>query len=166
MEKENKRNNGDKKLVMAFGTFDFFHDGHQHFLNRARELGDYLLVVIARDNTVRQIKGESPVNNERKRLKTVKSKGVADKVILGYHRDKHKVIRKYRPDIIALGYDQFVFTQTLKKTLIDLKMDTVIHRTEAHFPQVYKSSLIRKRHLEEEETADSTKEIKTFNYHQ
>lgn len=149
---------------MAFGTFDFFHDGHHHFLTQAKELGDFLIVVVARDKTVRQIKGENPSNNEQRRLKTVRSKNVADKVILGYHKDKHKVIRKYRPDIIALGYDQYAFTQTLKKTLIDLKMDTVIHRMEAHFPQVYKSSIIRMRQNENENAPSSAGfEYKTLN---
>ncbi len=166
MEKDQKRNNGEKKLVMAFGTFDFFHDGHHHFLSRAKELGDFLIVVIARDKTVRQIKGEEPANNERKRLNKVKSKGVADKVILGYHKDKHKVLRKYRPDIIALGYDQYVFTQTLKKTLIDLKMDTQIHRLEAHFPQVYKSSLIRRQKEEDLNGEEAVIPSRELNYNQ
>lgn len=162
METDKKRNNGETKLVMAFGTFDFFHDGHHHFLSKAKSLGDSLIVVISRDKTVRQIKGEDPANSERKRMKTVKSKDVADKVILGYHRDKHKVLRKYRPDIIALGYDQYVFTQTLKKTLIDLKMNTKIHRLEAHFPQVYKSSLIRSRREEAKEQTPASPAL-TYN---
>jgi len=128
---------------MAFGTFDFFHAGHDYYLNQAKAMGDNLIVVVARDRTVTQIKSEETVNSEHKRLKTVKSKNIANKVILGYHKDKHKVISKYKPDIIALGYDQYVFTQTLKKTLIDLKLNTVIKRVEAHHPQIYKSSLIR-----------------------
>ncbi len=137
---------------MAFGTFDFFHAGHEFYLKKAKELGDQLIVVISRDRTVQQIKNAPASNSEKKRLKTVKSKGIADKVILGHHKDKYKVIKKYRPDIIALGHDQYVFTQALKKTLIDLKLNTCIERIDAHFPQVYKSSLIRKRtHVEEQE---------------
>ncbi len=139
---------------MAFGTFDFFHAGHEFYLKKAKELGDQLIVVIARDRTVQQIKNDPPANNERKRVKAVRSKNIADKVILGYHKDKYKVIKKYRPDIIALGYDQYVFTQALKKTIIDLKLDTSIERVDAHFPQVYKSSLIKKRNIEE--TNDKT----------
>lgn len=131
------------KIVMAFGTFDFFHAGHEFYLKKARELGDHLIVVISRDRTVKQIKGEAPVNPERKRARTLRDSGLVDRVVLGYHGDKHKVLRKYRPDVIALGYDQFVFTQKLKKTLIDLKLDAVITRMDAHFPQVYKSSLLR-----------------------
>ncbi len=129
---------------MAFGTFDLFHAGHEFYLKKAKELGEYLVVVISRDRTVKQIKGHKPVYNERQRMASVKKTGIADKVILGYHGDKHKVLVKYRPSVIALGYDQFVFTQKLKKMLIENKMDTVISRLDAYYPQVYKSSLLKR----------------------
>lgn len=132
---------------MAFGTFDIFHEGHEHYLRKARELGEYLIVVIARDKTVKQVKSEAPFNNEKRRLKTVELAGIADKVILGFHGDKHKVLKKFRPDVIALGYDQVIFTQKLKKTLIDLKLDATVERIEAHRPQVFKSSLLKKMAL-------------------
>lgn len=141
----------NKKIVMAFGTFDYLHAGHENYLNQAKKLGEYLLVVIARDKTVRQTKGHSPANNEKVRAANVRKTGIADKVILGYHSDKHKVLRKYKPSVIALGYDQFVFTQTLEKTLIGLKLDADIRRMDAFFPQVYKSSLIRHRLMDEAE---------------
>jgi FAD synthetase len=129
---------------MAFGTFDFFHEGHEHYLKNAKALGDHLIVVVSRDRTVKQTKGEYPVHNEKKRAEVIRKTGLADKVILGHHGDKYKVLRKYRPDILALGYDQFIFTQKLNKTLIDLQLDAVITRLDAFFPQVYKSSLIKR----------------------
>jgi len=136
---------------MAFGTFDYFHEGHEFYLKQAKELGDYLIVVIARDRTVRQTKSEMPVHNEGDRAHAVRNSGIADKVILGFHGDKHKVLKKYRPSVIALGYDQFIFTQKLEKTLIDLKLDAVIKRIDAFYPQVYKSSLIKRSLKEKEE---------------
>ncbi len=139
----------DHKVVIAFGTFDYLHAGHEYYLKQAKEMGDELIVVLARDKTVKQIKGESPINSERKRAKAIRNLDIADRVILGYHGDKHKVLRKYRPNIIALGYDQFVFTQKLKKTLIDLQLDAQIMRLDAHFPQVYKSSLLKKMSQQE-----------------
>lgn len=141
----------ERKIVMAFGTFDYLHAGHEFYLKNAKALGDELIVIIARDKTVRQIKGEDPLNNERKRLKAVRELGIANRVVLGNHKDKHKVLRKYRPNVIALGYDQFVFTQKLKKTLIDLQLNAEIERIDAHFPQVYKSSLLKKMTTEERE---------------
>lgn len=133
-----------KKIVITFGTFDYFHEGHEHYLKEAKKFGEYLIVVVSRDKTVRQIKGQLPMYNERKRASIVRDFNIADKVILGSTGDKHQVLKKYRPNIIALGYDQFIFTQKLKKTLIDLKLDANIERIDAFYPQVFKSSLLKK----------------------
>lgn len=139
-----------KRTVMAFGTFDYFHEGHENYLKQAKALGEHLIVIISRDRTVKQIKGRYPDYPERQRARVIRESNIADKVVLGYHGDKHKVLRKYRPDIIALGYDQFIFTQKLKKTLIDLKLDATIKRLDAYFPQIYKSSIIKKNTFNEQ----------------
>ena len=153
-------NTQKKKTVMAFGTFDYFHEGHFYYLEQARALGDYLIVVISRDKTVKQIKGELPLHSEKHRAHAVEQSGIPDKVVLGYHGDKHKVLKKFRPNIIALGYDQFVFTQKLEKTLIDLKLDATIQRIDAYFPQVFKSSLLKKQQLTESKTLTPAPAIK------
>jgi len=131
------------KKVMVFGTFDVFHLGHEFFLKQAKKLGDYLIVVIARDKTVKKVKGEYPQQKEKERMQTIKNSGYTDKAILGEIDDKYKIIRKFKPDIIALGYDQFVFTYKLNKMIIDEKMDTEIIRLESYEPNVYKSSFIK-----------------------
>lgn len=133
------------KSVIAFGTFDHFHAGHESYLKQAAALGDNLTVVIARDTTVKNIKGRSPDHNEKQRLLAVKRSGLANKVVLGQEGDKYQIILDYRPDIIALGYDQFTFTFRLEKFLIDNKMDTKVIRMNPYRPTVFKSSLIRKR---------------------
>jgi len=138
-----------KKIVMAFGTFDLFHAGHEYYLKNAKALGDYLIVVIARDNTVHKIKGAHPVQNERERQKTVKKSPYVDKVILGEKSDKYKVIKKNKPDIIALGYDQIVFTYKLKKLIIDENLNTEIVKLKPYNHKIYKSSLIKARYEEE-----------------
>lgn len=131
------------KKVMAFGTFDHFHAGHEAYLKQAKALGDYLVVIIARDETVKRIKGRNPDQNEKERQMIVKSCGLADKVRLGEPGDKYHVLRKYKPNVIALGYDQFTFTFRLEKFLIDEKMDAKIVRMNPYRPKVYKTSLIR-----------------------
>lgn len=128
---------------MAFGTFDHFHAGHEAYLKQAKALGDYLIVIIARDETVKRIKGRNPDQNEKERHGVVKSCGLADKVVLGEPGDKYDVLRRYKPHVIALGYDQFTFTFRLEKFLIDQKMDTKIVRLNPYRPTVYKTSLIR-----------------------
>lgn len=143
------------KKIMVFGTFDVFHAGHEYFLREAKKLGDYLIVIIARDNTVKNVKGQLPKHDERERLNTIKETGYADKVILGNEDDKYKVIRKYKPDIIALGYDQFVFTYALNKIIIDENLDTEIVRLEPYEPSMYKSSLIKTLAEDEEENEET-----------
>lgn len=129
---------------MVFGTFDYLHAGHENFLKQAKALGDFLIVIIARDYTVKKIKGKFPEKNERRRLAQVKILNLADKVVLGSLNSKYKVIKKYRPDIIALGYDQFVFTYQLKKVCIDLKLNAEIIRLNPYQPEIFKSSLLKK----------------------
>ena len=131
------------KKVIAFGTFDRFHAGHESYLRQAKFLGSSLIVVIARDQTVKRIKGRLPNDNEKERKAAVKAHGAADKVILGELSDKYAVIRKHKPDIIALGYDQFAFTYRLKKFLIDRGLNSKIIRMKPYKPAVYKTSILR-----------------------
>jgi len=125
-----------KTKVMAFGTFDIFHKGHESYLKQAKGLGDYLIVVIGRDKNVKIIKGKLPKNSENVRLKRVRESGLAEKVILGNLRDKYAVIRKHKPDIIALGYDQRSFVEGLAKKFKKIK----IVRLKPFKPSIYKSS--------------------------
>lgn len=131
------------KKVMAFGTFDHFHAGHESYLKQAKALGDFLIVVVARDKTVKQIKGKLPAHNEKQRIAAVKNTGIADKVLPGNKDDKYEIIKKYKPAAIALGYDQFAFTFRLGKFLIDNKMDSKVVRLKPYKPAVYKTSLLR-----------------------
>jgi len=137
-------NNTEKqKLVMVFGTFDYLHAGHENLFSQARELGKEILAVVALDNTVKSIKGALPDHDEKNRVKSLKETGWADKVILGDEKDKMKAIKIYRPDIIALGYDQFAFSYYLPKVLVKLKLNAKIVRLKPYRPSMYKSSLIK-----------------------
>jgi len=133
-----------KKLVMAFGTFDFFHAGHEDYLKQAKLLGEELIVVVARDETVKKVKGHAPKYNERKRLRDVAACAHVSKAVLGNADDKYRVIKKYSPDILALGYDQYVFTYGLKNYFIQEKLNIEVIRLDAFEPQTFKSSLIRR----------------------
>lgn len=130
------------KTVMAFGTFDIFHPGHINFLKQAKKYGK-LIVVIARDRTVKRIKGKSPYNAEKQRLRLVKASGLADKIILGSLSDRYAAIKNYRPDIIALGYDQKFFVDELKSELKKIKLNAKIIRLKPFQPKKYKSSILK-----------------------
>ncbi len=130
--------------IMAFGTFDIFHEGHENFLRQAREYGDYLIVVIARDETVEKVKSRLPQNDENSRLEIIKKSDLADEVILGSLADKYEVIKKYRPEMICLGYDQEIFTENLREKLKEFDLSkTKIVRLKAYYPEKYKSSKLR-----------------------
>lgn len=128
---------------MVFGTFDHLHAGHENLFEQAKKLGSYLIAVIARDLTVKKIKSSFPELNEKQRLKEIKKHPLVDKAILGNLTDHYKTIKKLRPHIIGLGYDQFVFTYRLKKILIDAKLNTKIIRLKSYKPGIFKSSLLK-----------------------
>lgn len=140
-------NKEQKMLIMVFGTFDYLHAGHENLFKQARELGTEIITVIARDKTVKTIKGDFPDHNEKDRLKALKATQWSEKVILGNAKDKTKVIKDYRPNVIALGYDQFAFTYRLEKLLMDIKLDTKIVRLKPYRPDMYKSSIIKEQIL-------------------
>lgn len=94
------------KVVMTGGVFDILHVGHLATLEAAKRLGDVLVVVVARDETVRRLKGREPLNNERNRLKLVRALKPVDAALLGDPEDFYKTVELIRPDVIALGYDQ------------------------------------------------------------
>ena len=134
------------KKIIAFGTFDIFHLGHQDFFKQAKKLGDYLVVVIARDVNVEKIKGGLPLNDELNRASKIKKFNLVDEVILGNKKDKYKVLKQQQPDMICLGYDQKVNTIELQKKLKEYKLSKVkVIKLKAFKPEIYKSSLLKKQ---------------------
>ncbi len=91
--------------VMATGVFDLLHAGHLYFLEQARQLGDELVVVVARDQTARRLKGE-PYVPEHLRRQMVGALKPVDRAVLGSTTDLYATVVELRPDIIALGYNQ------------------------------------------------------------
>ncbi len=127
------------KKVMVFGTFDVLHKGHLSLFSQTRKYGDFLIAVVARDSTVKDVKGKSPRNDELKRLSEVEKH--VDKAVLGYVYDKMKIVKKLKPDVICIGYDQKNFVDELKK----FKINTA--RMKPYMPHIYKSSKIKNRHF-------------------
>ena len=98
------------KVVLASGTFDLLHFGHVKYLEEAKKTGGKnakLIVIVARDSTVKNRKGTKPVMPEDQRRSLVESLKVVDEAILGYEDfNIDQVIEKLKPDIIAVGHDQ------------------------------------------------------------
>ena len=131
------------KKVLVFGTFDLLHPGHIQLFKEAKKQGDYLTVVVSRDKTVKQIKGQEPKYNEDERLAHVSEIGMVDQAILGSEEDKYDVIEEVNPDVICLGYDQKSFTEELEKEIARRGLDIKIIRLKAYHEEKYKSSKLK-----------------------
>ncbi|TSD01807.1 MAG: FAD synthetase [Parcubacteria group bacterium Athens0714_25] len=135
-----------KKKVMVFGTFDIFHPGHRSFLRQARKFGDYLIVVVARDKTVKVFKKQDTKNKEQARMRMIQKSALADEVVLGGLGDKYAIIKKHKPDVICLGYDQKFFIEELEEKLREFELDkTEIFRLKAYKSEIYKSSKLKNK---------------------
>ncbi len=134
------------KTVLAFGTFDLFHPGHAAYLQQAAALGDYLIVVVARDVNVWKIKNRQAKQTEIKRKdevgKQLKNQSTEGEAVLGFKGNRLAVIKRYKPDIIALGYDQLVDEEKLSEEIGASGLKTKIKRLQSHYPEKYKTSLM------------------------
>ena len=134
-----------KIRVMVFGTFDLIHYGHVRLLNNSKKLGgrdSELIVVVARDSSVKKIKKNAPIYNEEQRMILISEFKAVDKAILGHEGpDKFKIIEEYRPNIIVLGYDQKISIEDLQKELASRGLpDVQVLRLEKFGDPDYNSS--------------------------
>jgi FAD synthetase len=113
------------KIVLASGTFDLLHLGHVRFLEEAKKAGGKnaeLVVIVARDSTVKKRKGKKPIMPEDQRRALVESLKVVDEAILGWEDFSiDKVIEKIHPDVIAVGHDQDGIEQEVQKAIAEKK---------------------------------------------
>lgn len=131
------------RTVMIFGTFDLIHAGHLHLLKQAKKFGDRLVVVVARDQTVRRVKGEAPFHSERLRKEILNHIDLVDEVILGDTKNVYKIVSQRCPEVIALGYDQQVFVEELKVHLKAWRQKTRLVRLRPYRPSRYKTGKIK-----------------------
>ena len=94
------------RTVITFGTFDVFHVGHVRILNRARELGDRLVVGVSSDALNISKKGRPPVFDENERIEIVSNLKAVDEVFVEESLElKRDYIEKFAADVLAMGDD-------------------------------------------------------------
>lgn len=104
------KNNG-KKLVFTNGCFDIIHSGHIKYLTEARKLGDYLIVGLNSDSSVKILKGETrPINNEEDRAAVLCGLKAVDFVVIFDEETPAALIREIIPNVLVKGGDYTVET--------------------------------------------------------
>jgi glycerol-3-phosphate cytidylyltransferase len=92
--------------VITFGTFDVFHVGHLRLLERARALGDRLVVGVSTDALTVSKTGRSPVFTEAERRDIVTALRCVDEAFLEHSLElKRQYLIEYRADVLAMGDD-------------------------------------------------------------
>ena len=98
--------NNRKKVVFTNGCFDIIHKGHKVYLKAARELGDFLIVGLNSDSSVRELKGlNRPINNQNNRAKNILKLDFVDAVTIFGELTPKKLIHDLSPDLIVKGGD-------------------------------------------------------------
>lgn len=115
--------NNDAKIVFTNGCFDILHRGHVDYLQKAKALGDYLVVGINTNRSVKALKGEArPLNDEKDRAFLLAALRSVDRVVLFDDDTPYELIKIVMPDILVKGgdykEDEVVGREFAKETVI------------------------------------------------
>jgi len=123
-----------KKIVFTNGCFDIIHAGHVDYLEKAKSLGDFLVVGLNSDESVKRLKGPTrPVNPVEQRKKVLHALKPVDLVIVFEEDTPERLIKEIKPDVLVKGGDwkienivgaDFVMSYGGKVYTIDFVYDT------------------------------------------
>jgi cytidyltransferase-related domain len=123
-----------KKIVFTNGCFDIIHAGHVDYLEKAKSLGDFLVVGLNSDESVKRLKGPTrPVNPVDQRKKVLQALKSVDLVIVFEEDTPERLIKEIKPDVLVKGGDwkienivgaNFVMSYGGKVYTIDFVYDT------------------------------------------
>lgn len=92
--------------VITFGTFDVFHVGHVNILQRAKDLGDHLIVGVSSDELNKSKKGRYPIYKQEHRMKIVSAMECVDAVFVEESLEKKpEYIQEHEADLLVMGDD-------------------------------------------------------------
>ena len=102
LEKKKNKN----KIVFTNGVFDIFHAGHADMINKAKEMGDILIVGINNDASVKMNKGNTrPINSLKQRIEVISSIQSVDYIVTFNKKNPFDLIKLIKPDILVKGDD-------------------------------------------------------------
>ena len=106
LKRELKRIGSGRKVVFTNGCFDILHAGHVRYLERAKRLGDILVVGMNTDRSVRKIKGSGrPIVAEKDRATLLSALKMVDYVVLFDEPTPIRLIEAIKPDVLVKGSD-------------------------------------------------------------
>jgi cytidyltransferase-like protein len=130
--------------VLVFGAFDGLHEGHRNFLSQAKKLGDHLAISIASDKAIQQLKGHAPRFSAEERKTMLKKEGFGDSLMIGdTDLGNWTAIKKFKPDIVALGYDQKDLYEALLYDKDQFPFLKKIERLHPHQGETLHSSMLK-----------------------
>ena len=95
-----------RTVVLTNGCYDLMHAGHVHSLSQARAQGDFLVVGLNSDRSVRRLKGpERPLNNQRDRAVVLAAMEMVDLVVIFDDDTACRLIETIRPHVYVKGAD-------------------------------------------------------------
>ena len=95
-----------KKIVFTNGCFDLLHVGHIRYLAQAKRLGDFLIIGLNSDSSVKELKGENrPINSFEDRATLLSAIESVDLVIMFEEQTPENLIKDIVPDILVKGGD-------------------------------------------------------------
>jgi len=98
--------NRHKKIVFTNGCFDILHSGHIMYLNEAKAQGDYLIVGLNSDSSIKKLKGsDRPINNEEDRKYLLENLKAVDCVEIFSEDTPYELIKIIMPNILVKGGD-------------------------------------------------------------
>jgi len=127
---ENKKEK-NLKITMTNGCFDIIHAGHINYLEKSKKLGDFLIVALNSDASIKKIKGDKrPINNLEDRIAVLSALRCVDYIVCFDEETPSKIIELINPDILVKGADysikdiagaEFILKNGGKVELIEIK---------------------------------------------
>ena len=95
-----------KKIVFTNGCFDLLHVGHIRYLSQAKKLGDFLIIGLNSDRSVKKLKGKDrPINSFEDRAILLSALNSVDLVIKFEEQTPENLIKDIVPDVLVKGGD-------------------------------------------------------------
>ena len=131
-----------KKIVFTNGCFDILHQGHVRYLSEAKKLGDYLIIGLNSDRSIRNIKGNNrPLVAEGARAELLAALCFVDGVVIFTEDDPLAIIKYLHPHVLVKGADwnedAIIGAEFMKKIGGEVKRISLV-------PDISTSNIIRR----------------------